>query len=288
MALRVGVGLVAAAVTWAGAVVLAAPDPVGPPPTSVTLVAFEPPTFPLSLDPVPAGLVPSSLSAGPGGVLHGGYRSTDGEDRVSLLVTPEEPEQHGVEDTVDVSVRGRDAELVTGSDVVCGGSGTECVDVRVPYVHVVVEWRDGTWVQLSGDGRYEDADRLLAVAETLVDQPRRVPLQVHLAPSGWVVEAYKDDRVLTLANADFPQQTLTVHLPEAAIPAEELVGQLMGPVGPLVSVTVGGRPAQLVPTDSGWYLQAQFPDGTTFVLQAPEAFTQEQVLAVAAQVTYTP
>ena len=59
-------------------------------------------------------------------------------------------------------------------------------------------------------------------------------------------------------------------------------------MGPLVPATVNGRPAQLVPTDEGWYLQAQFPDGTTFVLQAPEVLTQEQVLAVAAEVTYTP
>ena len=63
------------------------------------------------------------------------------------------------------------------------------MEVWVPYAHLVVEWRDGTWVQLSGDGRFEDADRLLAVAETPVDRSRPVPLQVHLAPAGWVVEA---------------------------------------------------------------------------------------------------
>jgi hypothetical protein len=55
---------------------------------------------------------------------------------------------------------------------------------------------------------------------------------------------------------------------------------------------VNGRPAQPVriaggPIDSGWFLQAQFPDGRTFVVQAPKAFAQDQVLAFAAQVTYT-
>jgi hypothetical protein len=55
-----------------------------------------------------------------------------------------------------------------------------------------------------------------------------------------------------------------------------------------VPTTVNSRPAQLVPTDSGWYLQAQFAEGTTFVRQAPGVFAREQVLAVAAQVTYTP
>jgi hypothetical protein len=44
----------------------------------------------------------------------------------------------------------------------------------------------------------------------------------------------------------------------------------MAPVGPVIEVTVHDRPAQLVqigggPGDSGWYLQPQFIDGTTFV-----------------------
>ena len=59
-------------------------------------------------------------------------------------------------------------------------------------------------------------------------------------------------------------------------------------MGPLVPATVNGRPAQLVPTDEGWYLQAQFPDGTTFVVQAPEAYTEAQVIAFADQVTHNP
>jgi hypothetical protein len=59
-------------------------------------------------------------------------------------------------------------------------------------------------------------------------------------------------------------------------------------------VTVNGRPAQLVQVDTGyldqkgWFLQAQFPSGTTFVVQAPDAFTQEQVVAMAEQVTFHP
>jgi len=43
----------------------------------------------------------------------------------------------------------------------------------------------------------------------------------------------------------------------------------------------------VTPTD-GWYLQAQFGSSQAFVVQAPAAFTQQQVLAFAAQVTYTP
>jgi hypothetical protein len=201
-----------------------------------------------------------------------------------------------VRDTEDVTVNGQDAELVFGTETTCTGPGPECIDVEVPYVHLVWEHRDGQWVQLRGGGRYKDADRLVAIAEDLVDRPQAVPLQVHLAPAGWSVQAYKDDRILTLANDSYEQQAVSVHipLPEEDVPApEELRGRLMGPIGPVIPVTVQGRPAYLVqidlgPLDPGWYLQAQFADGTTFVVQAPEAFTQEQVVQMAEQVTFNP
>lgn len=290
-ALRIGAGVTVAAVAWTAAAVIAAPDELGPPPTGVTLVAFEPPVFPLTLDPAPPGLTPS-FSADPGGVLHAVYGGA-GDDGIYVRIEPDEPEQYDVRDTDDVTVNGQDAELVTGSITMCSGPGPECVDVEVPYLHLVWERRDGQWLELSGSGRYEDAQGLLEVARNLVDRPQAVPLQVHLAPAGWSVLAYKDDRILTLVNDSYEQQTLTVHLPlpEELVPADELRDQLMGPVGPVIPATVNGLPAHLVridagPIDSGWYLRAQFPDGTTFVVQAPAAFTQEEVLRFAAEVTY--
>jgi hypothetical protein len=291
MALRIGVGVTVAAVAWTAAVVIAAPDELGPPPGSVTLVAFEPPVFPLALDPMPAGLG-VSYSADPGGVLHAGYSGV-GDDHIYLTVQPDEPEQYDVDDIEDVTVDGRDAELVTGANTTCTGPGPECIDIEVPYVHLVWERRDGQWVQLSGGGRYEDANHLLALAADLVDRPQAVPLQVHLAPAGWSVHAYKEDRILTLVNDSYEQQEVNVHLPEEPFPADELLGELMGPVGPVIEATVNGRPAQLVqvqggPRDPGWYLQAQFPDGRTFAVQAPSAFTRDEVIAFAQQVTYTP
>ena len=116
---------------------------------------------------------------------------------------------------------------------------------------------------------------------------------VHLAPAGWSVQAYKDDRILTLVDNAYEQQSLNVYLPEQALSADQVRGELMGPVGPMIPVIVNERPAQLVqvdtgPIDAGWFLQAQFADGRTFVVQAPAAFTQEEVLAFAAEVTYTP
>jgi hypothetical protein len=292
-ALRIGAGVTVAAVAWTAAVIIAAPDELGPPPGSVTLVAFEPPVFPLALDPMPSGLTPS-YSADPGGILHAGYSGV-GDDRIYLGVQPEEPEQYDATDVEDITVDGRDAGLVTGTNTWCEGPGPECIEVERPYVHLVWERRDGQWVQLGGEGRYDNASSLRALAERLVDRPQAVPLQVHLAPAGWSVQAYKDDRILTLADDAYPDQTMNIHLPlpEDVIPADELLSQLMGPIGPVIPVTVNERPAQLVriaggAIEGGWYLQAQFADGTTFVLQAPGVFTQDDVLAVAAEVTYTP
>ncbi len=303
---RVGAGVVAVAAAWAAAVVIAAPDELGPLPDSVELVAFEPPAFPLSLDPLPAGW-DASFSADPGGVLHASYGdvSVDASgnaagDGLYLRVSPEEPEQYDVTGTDDVSVDGQDAEFVRGDLVMCGGTATECVEERVPYLHLVWERQDDQWVQLQGYGAYDDADRLLDVAHDLVDRPQRVPLQVSLAPAGWSVLGYKDDRILTLVDDDHEQHTLSVQLPlpEDVVPAEQVRSSVAGPIGPQLDPTVNGRPAQLVRVQGdlmiegrfleGWFLQAQFADGTTFVVQAPGAFTQEQVLQLAETVTYNP
>jgi hypothetical protein len=284
--LRVGLAAVTAAAAWTAAVVIAGPDtPSGPPPTSVTLVAFEPPTFPLSLEPVPAGMTPS-FSQDPGKVQHAGYRAADGHDWISLTVTPEEPESYGVTDVDDQEVDGRDAEIRHAHDTYCDTAGKNCRDEL--NLELIWERRDGQWVRITGGGRYDGADRLVSVAESLVDEPQAVPLQVHLAPAGWSVFAYKDDTILTLADDRFPDQTMNVHLPESAIPAAELPTQLEQVAGPVQEVTVNGQPAQLVPTGYGWYLEARFPDGTVFALQTPQAFTADDVLAVAGGITYTP
>ncbi len=295
---RIGIGVAAVAAAWAAAVVIAAPEELGPLPDSVELIAFEPPTFPLALDPLPAGW-DVSFSADPGGILHAAYGHAAG-DGVYLRVSPEEPEQSDVTGTEDVTVDGRDAELVRGDLVMCGGTGTECVEERVPYLHLVWERQDDQWVQLEGYGSYDDADRLVATAENLVDRPQRVPLQLSIAPAGWSVQGYKDDRILTLVDGDHEQHTLSVHLPlpEDVVPADQVRSSVAGPIGPQLDVTVHGRPAQLVRVQGdlliegrfaeGWFLQAQFDNGTTFVVQAPGSFTQDQVLQLAETVTYKP
>lgn len=298
-AIRFGAGVTVAAAAWTAAVVIAAPDPAGTPATSVHLVAFEPPTFPLSLDPVPPGW-DVSFSADPGGTLHAAYGDPASDAGLYVRVSPEEPEQYDVTSTTDVTVDGRAAELVRGVDTTCGGTGRECVDQRTPYLHLVWERKEGQWVQLQGRGGHDDAGRLLRTAEHLVDRPQRVPLQISVAPQGWSVQGYKDDRILTLANDGYGQQSLSVHvpLPGEVIPAARVRESVARPIGPQLDVTVDGRPAQLVRVEGdllvdghfldGWYLQAQFADGTTFVVQAPGAFTEEQLLRVAESVTYNP
>jgi hypothetical protein len=247
---------------------------------------------------VPAGW-DVTFSADPGDILHAAYGDSVSDDGLYVRVSPEEPDQYEVTDTTDVTVDGEDAELVRGLTIVCG-EGSDCTEDSVPYVHLVWERHDDQWVQLEGYGSYDDADRLVEAAEHLVDRPQRVPLQISVAPAGWSVEAYKDDRILTLVNDEYEQQSLSVHipLPDEVLPADQVRTSVMGPVGPQLDVTVNGRPAQLVRTESdyvidghrylNWYLQAQFADGTTFVVQAPEAFTQEQVLQLAESVTYNP
>jgi hypothetical protein len=298
-ALRIGVGVTVAAVAWTAAVVIAAPDELGPPPGSVTLVDFETPTFPLSLDPVPEGLRPAFDGSGEGSSI-AEYRTATGDSGFTIYIADDElpgPDEgapgYRLGEVDEVTVDSRDADLVQYSREWCADDG-DCG--RRYFTDLTWQRTDGMWVRILGDGRYRSADRLLAVAESIVDRPQPATLRMGLAPAGWSVDFFKMGRVLSLVNDAYEQQTLTVHipLPEDVIPPEQLLDQLMSPIGPVVPVTVQSRPAYLVRVDTGyldregWYLQAQFADGTTFTLQAPEAFTQEQVVQMADQVTYNP
>ncbi|MGY2001557.1 hypothetical protein [Blastococcus sp. SYSU DS1024] len=301
VALRAGIAVVTVAAAWAAAVVIAAPDGPGAPAESVTLVDFEMPTFPLSLDPEPDGMRPAFTGDGESAGF-AEFDSADGADRFTVGVHEDEPDRWSdgaaehvdVTERAEVSVDGRDADVVRGSrDVYCEDGLTVCGRMR--FAELVWERTDDQWVTLTGEGRYSRTSELVAVAESLVDRPQRATLTAELAPAGWSVQFYKMGRVLTLVNDAYEQQTITVHVPLAddVAPLEQVRENLMGPVGPQLDVTVQGRPAALVrvdngPRDRGWFLQGQFEDGTAFTLQVPDAFTQEQVLEFAGQVTYHP
>ena len=294
---RLGVAAVTVAAAWAGALALTAP---GEPSESVTLVDFDTPTFPLSLDPEPAGMRPG-FSGDAGSADFAEYDSADGADRFTVGVDDEEfewvEEAYANVDVVErasVDVDGAEGRLVRGiRDDYCDDGLTVCE--RVAFTELFWERRDDQWVAMTGEGRYSRTAELVALAESLVDRPQRATLTAELAPAGWSVEFYKMGRVLGLVNDSYEQETLTVHvpLPEDVIPADRVATGLEAPAGPVVPVTVHGRPAQLVPTDhgpgmAGWFLQAQFEDGTTFTLQVPGSFTEEQVVQMAEQVTYNP
>ncbi len=297
----VGLAVATAAAALTAAVVVAGPDS-GSPATSVTLVDFATPTFPLSLDPAPDGLRAAFDGTGERSSV-ADYRDAAGENGFTIYVGDEKPEGgpddgadgYRLEGTDELSVAGRDAELLRYSRSWCvDDAGLDC-PLR-SFAQLTWEFSDDQWVRLLGDGRYASADRLLGVAESLVDRPQPAALRMGLAPAGWSVQFYKMGRVLTLVNDAYEQQTLTVQipLPEDVVPPEQLLDQLQSPLGPVIDVTVHDRPAHLVLLDSGyldekiWFLQAQFADGTVYELQVPDAFTQEQVVELAEQVTYNP
>jgi hypothetical protein len=299
-ALRIAAGVSVTAVAWTAAVVIAAPDELGPPPGSVTLVDFETPTFPLSLDPVPEGLRPA-FDGSAEGSFAADYRDAAGQNGFTLVVHDEEPDVDEydahleTEEVEEIRVAGVEGFLVRGRhDVPCEDGLSICGSRS--FTQLAWEHGEDVWLRLEGDGRYRSVERLLEVADSVVDRPQPATLRMGLAPAGWSVEFFKMGRVLSLVNDAYEQQTLTVHipLPEDVGSPEELLDQLMGPIGPVIPVTVHGRPALLVRVDTsyldeeGWYLQAQFEDGTVFVVQAPGAFTQEQVVEMAEQVTYNP
>ena len=302
---RAGVGLVTAAAAYAAAVVVAAPDGPGSPPDSVTLVDLSTPTFPLSLDPEPRGLRPAFDGSGDGATI-ASYDDPTEDNGFTIYVGEDEPAGNGPDEgapgyeelAVDgVTVGDDEVEVVTYvRDWCVKDTDQECARLE-PRRFSWLSWerRDDQWVSLLGYGDHADADQLQEVADSLVDRPQRATLTVELAPQGWSVQFFKMGRVLTLVNDEFEQQTITVHvpLPEDVPPLDEVRESLMGPVGPRLDVTVNGRPAVLVrvdagPLDRGWFLQAQFEDGTVYELQVPDAFTQEQVVQFAEAVTYHP
>jgi hypothetical protein len=298
---RVGLAAVAVVAAWTTAAVVAAPDGPGRPADSVTLVGFRMPTFPLSLDPVPDGLRPFFDGDGDGAQL-AVYQDAADQNGFDVAVAEDEPDRpdegadgYRVASTGEVTVQGHDAELVRYSRRWCTGDlGTDCP--RRAFTWLSWERHDGQWVSILAHGRYRPTAKVLAIADSLVDRPQPAALDVGLAPAGWSVQFYKMGRVLTLVNDADEQQTLTVHipLPEDVVPPDQLLHQLAGPLGPVTTVSVHGRPAQLVLVDGDyrdehlWYLQAQFDDGTTYTLQVPDAFTRQQVVEFAEQVTHTP
>jgi hypothetical protein len=251
------------------------------------------PAFPLTLPTAPPGASgPVFGGSGAGGASMSYVGIDDPADTVNINVGTEPlpgspmsgPDGSVVEE--HVTIDGRSARLTVMTLEEQGGG--------VAYL----DWerRPGQWVIINAQGRYADGEVLTTIAEELVDSPQAMPVQLHLAPAGYSLDFFKDDgRIVRLGDDADPEQGLTVHvpLPDEVVPVDQLPGAVAGVTGAVEEVTVQGQPAHLVRTDyggarQGCFLQARFPDGTTFIVEAPGTLTQEQVVQIADQVTYTP
>jgi hypothetical protein len=290
--------VLAIAAAWLTAVVapsdhIATPEHKATPDRSISLVAAEEATFPLTLDPPPAGLTP--LFSWWGGVPYYGdqpevysasYESGDG-DRVVISLLPEDPRDleddgFGVEGDPagTVSVDGTKAEVLRGES----------------SVSLLWERPDGRWITLLGERAYADKAALVAVGESLVDRPQPIGLQFGLAPAGWSLGGYEESRSLDLVSDTDPEQ-LPLRL--------SVIGRQGGATidspfegmsfnGPVEQVTIKGQPGRIAVAtgDEGspgyWFVSGQFADGPLFLMIGPPILTRDQVLQIAEQATFTP
>jgi hypothetical protein len=303
--LRAGGAVVAIAATFAVAVLVtpadepatreARPSPspttTGAPADGITLVAAEKATFPLSLDPVPDGLTATFSRWGgvafyPGQPLvYSADYSSAGSDRFLVRLFPDDPRTWpGSDWSVDGPVTGT-ATVGAAVAEVRGGDG---------YLTLLWERRDGRWMQVLGEGAYGETDAAVAVAESIVDRPQPVGLQFGLAPAGWSIGGYEESRSLDLVNDAEPQQLLRLSLIGREGGATlDSVFENEAMAAPVEPVTIKGLDGRLGLMDGGgspdyWRVVGQFPAGPMFLLLAPQELSEEQLLAIAEQATYTP
>ena len=246
---------------------------------SVAIATVDPMTFPLTPTALPSGLGDpvferdtGFMAARYGSALNGISIVTDVDDRDFWTVPDHVP-------TTDI--HGHQASVVRRT--VHNGTPDSA-----PAVTVI--WQgDHDWTAVTGSGSYADAGRVETIAESLRDRPQPVDLALSVAPKGWSVVAYKEDRILTLAApGEGGSKELTVSL------VDQLDRNLSGYAAQDVeTVTINGEPGQVGrqtadAEGSAWILEARTSSGQPFSLQAPSALTRDQVIEVAEGVTYRP
>lgn len=262
------IGLVAAAVVVAGAVAVGAvltQQPASPAARPVTaLVQFERPAFPLR----PA-TVPSELS-GPHFSLDEGrttatYLDLAGRADVAIAVATA---PNGAEPGIVAAVGGVPAQLR-------GVAGQA----------LSLEWQraPGQWVTVTGQGTRADENTLRGIADGLVPDPQPVPLRLRLAPLGWTLTAYKDNRILRFTDLGSAQRPELIVFREDAFDTHR-TENLMDP-GPVTTTAIDGFRAVLVRGREIVEVQRELPDGSAVVLYGPAALlTDDQLLQLAAGV----
>lgn len=272
---RFAVGLVAASAAGA---LLVGPSLLGlNNSAAIALAPSDPLSFPLTPATVPPGLgEPIFEMESHFASARYGARSLDG---LTVTTNVESDDFWTIPvDTRTVDISGHDATLFTG--VAFDGTTTS-----TPTVSVVWRNDDGEWTGVTGKGEYAEADRVESFAESLRERPQQVDLSLSVAPEGWSLTAYKEDRILMLSPDGGPTDSdLTVSLVDN--PPEDFENAYR--VDQVTTARVHGSDALVGKNAEGWILLAKAPDGQAYSVSAPETFTREQVVAVANGVTYHP
>lgn len=246
---------------------------------SIALAAVDPLVFPLTPTGLPSGLGDpvferdsGFMAARYGSVLNG----------VSIVTDVEDEDHWTIPDAAATTeIDGHQASVV--SRTVHNGTPASARAITVIW------HGDHDWTAVTGSGSYADAARVEAIAESLKDQPQRVDLTLSVAPEGWSVVAYKEDRILTLAApGEDGANELTVSLVDRLDRDLSQYG-----AQDVETVMINGGPAQLgrqagAAGDSDWILEARTPSRQPFTLQAPAALTHAQVIQIAQGVSYRP
>ena len=304
-------------------------DPAG----GLSLVAAEAVTFPWSLDPAPVGLAVQLTQVGgptpfgdepPGWIAE--YRSAD-EPGFTFTVSEDDPRDlgpgnvqsppTGVLEEGTTTVAGTPADFrrsvrdAPDCDPVPGSLDRTEPPVQVcsdTLAELVWHRPDGRWLQAWGVGdTYGRVEAVVAVAESVVERPQPVAVQVGLAPEGWSVVSYESGSNLTVADAGEPSwydqihvsmwgrwqtdrrvpgylQDMTFGEPVEQVVVQGLPAEVASVPEPLSGPGFPERPEQV----RAWYVAGQVPDGPVFLLKAPDTLSREDVLAIAEQVTYEP
>lgn len=253
----------------------------------VTLLAYTTPQFPLSLQPIPVGLSAPAFSMGEGGSqMLAAYRdpqapsTVQGSD-VDVAVDTHQPPPNGpASELRQVTFDGVPAELAIHDK-----PATSPKEVPTRIVSLTWQRHPEQWVTVIGNARFATEDSVRALAASLVDVAQQLPMQLRLAPQGWVLDSVKGDSIVTLRDttAAEPDRTLSVQLLDQPDPnfARDVGAESVS------TVQVNGRPAQLVTVGGIRILETTLPDGSAFRLQTPADLTSQQVVQLAAGVSHT-